>query len=111
MTRHLSVAAIQSAFGQDMKANLDKVEAFIRVAAAQNAQVVLPPELFQSIYFPTRQDPKWFELAKPVGEHPSVRALQKLEPGVSKPGERARSADGVKREWVLCVSSRFVLPE
>lgn len=76
MTRHLSVAAIQSAFGHDMKANLDKVEAFIRVAAAQNAQVVLPPELFQSIYFPTRQDASWFETAYPVAEHPCVRALQ-----------------------------------
>ena len=31
--RHLSVAAIQSAFGHDMKANLDKVEAFTRTAA------------------------------------------------------------------------------
>ena len=76
MTRHLSVAAIQSAFGHDMKANLDKVEAFIRVAAAQNAQVVLPPELFQGIYFPTRQDAMWFETAYPVAEHPCVRALQ-----------------------------------
>jgi len=78
VTRHLSVAAIQSAFGHDMKANLDKVEAFIRVAATQNAQVVLAPELLQSIYFPTRQDPKWFETAYPVTEHPCVRALQSI---------------------------------
>ena len=78
MTRTLSVAAIQSAFGHDMKANLDKVEALICDAAEQNAQVVLPPELFQGIYFPTRQDPKWFETAYGVGEHPCVRALQKI---------------------------------
>ena len=78
MTRHLSVAAIQSAFGHDMKANLDKVEALIYDAAKQNAHVILPPELFQNIYFPTRQDPKWFETAYGVGEHPCVRALQKI---------------------------------
>ncbi len=77
MTRHLSVAAIQSAFGHDMKANLDKVEAFTRTAAKQKAQIVLPPELFQGIYFPTRQDPKWFETAYPVAEHPCVHGLQK----------------------------------
>jgi len=78
VTRHLSVAAIQSAFGHDMKANLDKVEALICDAAKQNAQVILPPELFQNIYFPTRQDPKWFETAYATGEHPCVRALQKI---------------------------------
>ncbi len=47
-------------------------------AAEQDAQVILPPELFQGIYFPTRQDPKWFETAYGVGEHPCVRALQKI---------------------------------
>ncbi len=78
MTRTITVAAIQSSFGPDMKANLDKVEAFVCDAAKENAQVILPPELFQGIYFPTRQDPKWFETAYGVGEHPCVRALQKL---------------------------------
>ena len=78
MTRPLSVACLQASFGQDMKANLDKVEALACEAAAQNAQVILPPELFQGIYFPTHQDPKWFETAYAVGEHPCVRALQTL---------------------------------
>lgn len=78
MTRSLSVACLQAAFGPDMKANLDKVEALACEAAAQGAQVILPPELFQGIYFPTRQDPKWFETAYGVGDHPCVRALQTL---------------------------------
>jgi len=78
VTRSLSVAAIQSAFGQDMMANLDKVEALVCDAAKENAQVILPPELFQGIYFPTTQDPKWFETAYGVGEHPCVRAFQKI---------------------------------
>jgi N-carbamoylputrescine amidase len=78
VTRSLSVASLQAAFGPDMKANLDKVEALVCEAAAQGAQVILPPELFQGIYFPTRQDPKWFETAYGVGDHPCVRALQTL---------------------------------
>src|SRR5690606_35667202 len=78
VTRSLSVACLQAAFGPDMKANLDKVEALVCEAAAQGAQAILPPELFQSIYFPTRQDPKWFETAYGVGDHPCVRALQTL---------------------------------
>jgi N-carbamoylputrescine amidase len=77
-SRMLSVAAVQSAFGSDMKANLDNVESLVCDAAKQNAQVILPPELFQGIYFPTRQDPKWFETAYGVGDHPCVRALQKI---------------------------------
>ena len=78
MAREMTVAAIQAAFSPDMSSNLEKVEALAREAASQSAQVILPPELFQSIYFPTRQDPKWFETAFPVGEHPCVRTLSAL---------------------------------
>lgn len=77
-SRMIAVAAIQSTFSADMMENLDKVEALICDAAAQNAQVILPPELFQGIYFPTQQDPKWFETAYPAAEHPCVRTLQKI---------------------------------
>ncbi len=78
MTRALTIAAIQASFGADRQANLDKVEALVADAAAQGAQIVLPPELFQDIYFPTRQDPKWFETAARLDEDQAVRALSKL---------------------------------
>jgi N-carbamoylputrescine amidase len=76
--RIITVAAIQASFGHDMTANIATVEGLAREAARQGAQVVLPPELFQGIYFPTHQDPKWFETAYPVTEHPCVLALAKL---------------------------------
>jgi N-carbamoylputrescine amidase len=76
--RSITVAAIQASFGPDMMANIAKVEDLAREAARQGAQIVLPPELFQGIYFPTHQDPKWFETAYPVTEHPCVLALAKL---------------------------------
>jgi len=76
--RLLTVAAIQASFGPDVKANIAKTEGLVREAAKAGAQLVLPPELFQGIYFPTRQDPKWFATAYPVREHPAVLALQKL---------------------------------
>ncbi len=53
--RRLTVAALQAAFGHDMKANIAKTEGLIREAARSGAQIVLPPELFQGIYFPTHQ--------------------------------------------------------
>jgi N-carbamoylputrescine amidase len=76
--RTLKVAAIQAGFGADMAANIAKVETLVRQAAKQGAQVILPPELFQGIYFPTRQDPKWFATAYPASEHPAVKAMQAL---------------------------------
>jgi N-carbamoylputrescine amidase len=76
--RSITVAALQAAYCPDMKANIAKTEALIREAAKRGAQVILPSELFQSIYFPTQQDPKWFATAYPLQEHPCVLALQKL---------------------------------
>jgi len=81
--RNITVAAIQSSFGPDMAANIAKIEGFVREAAARGAQVILPPELFQGIYFPTRQDPKWFATAFAVAEHPCVRALSALAKDLS----------------------------
>jgi N-carbamoylputrescine amidase len=76
--RSITVAAIQTSYGHDLDANIAKTEAFVREAARGGADVVLPSELFQGIYFCTRQDPKWFETAFPVDAHPCVSALQKL---------------------------------
>jgi N-carbamoylputrescine amidase len=76
--RAITVAAIQTSYGQDIKANIAKTEAFVREAAKRGADVILPSELFQGIYFPTRQDPKWFATAYPATEHPCVLALKAL---------------------------------
>jgi N-carbamoylputrescine amidase len=76
--RILTVAAIQTAYGHDMAANVAKTAGFIREAARQGAQVILPSELFQGIYFCTQQDPKWFEAAYPAAAHPCVLALKEL---------------------------------
>jgi N-carbamoylputrescine amidase len=76
--RTITVAAIQTSYGPDMRANIAKTAAFVREAARSGAQVVLPSELFQGVYFCTRQDPKWFDTAFPVSEHPCVLAMQKL---------------------------------
>ncbi len=76
--RTLTVAAIQTSYGNDIGANIAKTEAFVREAAKRGAEVVLPSELFQGIYFCTKQNPKWFETAFPATEHPCVLALKKL---------------------------------
>ena len=78
MARTLTLGAIQAAYGDDPAANIAKTAGLIREAAKRGADVILPSELFQGIYFPTRQDPKWFATAYPATEHPCVLALKAL---------------------------------
>jgi N-carbamoylputrescine amidase len=78
MSRTLTLAALQAAYGQDMAANIAKTEALIREAAAKGAQVILPSELFQGPYFCVAQEERWFATAYPWREHPCVTALAPL---------------------------------
>jgi N-carbamoylputrescine amidase len=78
MTRHLRFAVLQAAFGEDLGRNLKTVERLVRDAAADGAQVILAPELFQGPYFCKTEDVKWFASAYPYKEHPAIRALAPL---------------------------------
>ena len=86
MARTISVAAIQTAYGEDMDANIAKTIAFVREAASKGAQVILPSELFQGPYFCVSQEEKWFGTAYPWREHPCVTALQPVQTRASTPG-------------------------
>ncbi len=76
MPRSVTVAALQTHYGSDLKDNIARTVALIEQAAQQGAQIILPSELFQGPYFCTTQEEKWFETAFPVAEHPCVTALQ-----------------------------------
>ena len=49
--RITTVAAIQMGCGSDVKENIEKASELIREAAAQGAQVILPPDLIESPNF------------------------------------------------------------
>ncbi len=75
----LVVSALQLPLGSaDEAENIAAVTALIEVAAAQGAQVILPPELFSGPYFCSIADEAHFALARPVAEHPAVVAMQAL---------------------------------
>ena len=78
MTRTIRVAAIQASFGMDLDKNVARVAELVREAAAQGAQVILPPELFQGPYFCVAQEERWFKEAHPWRTHPCVTALAPL---------------------------------
>jgi N-carbamoylputrescine amidase len=75
MARLVRVAAIQTSYGLDLQANIDKTIAFIEEAAKQGAHIILPSELFQGPYFCTTQDERWFETAFPALTHPCVTQI------------------------------------
>ncbi|MGQ0661060.1 N-carbamoylputrescine amidase [Sphingosinicella sp.] len=74
----LNVAALQLAFTDDVDANIRNVSELVREAAGKGAKVVLPPELFEGLYFCRTQDEALFANAKPAAEHPAVKAMQAL---------------------------------
>jgi N-carbamoylputrescine amidase len=75
MTRPLTVAAIQAAFGDDEAVNIAYVAEQVRVAAARGADLVLPPELFCGPYFCKTQDEREFARASRWQDHAAVQAL------------------------------------
>ncbi len=77
--RTLTVAALQLSLNhRDEAENIAAVSALIADAAAQGAQLILPPELFSGPYFCQQEDEAQFALAHPTAQHPSVIAMQNL---------------------------------
>jgi len=79
MARTVTVAALQlDLSSHDEGENIAAVSALVEDAAGKGAQIVLPPELFSGRYFCQVEDEALFALARPVAEHPSVKAMQAL---------------------------------
>ncbi|MBW8295784.1 N-carbamoylputrescine amidase [Sphingopyxis sp.] len=78
MTRTITVAALQLPLPGPVQRNIEAVTALVADAAAQGAQIILPPELFEGPYFCQAEDEALFASARPTAEHPSVIAMQAL---------------------------------
>lgn len=70
--RKVTVAAVQMTYG--LAQAVEQVEA----AAAQGAQIILLPELFENWYFCQEKNYENYHLATSLDENPAVRALQKV---------------------------------
>jgi N-carbamoylputrescine amidase len=74
----IKVATLQLALSDDVSENIARVSELVREAASRGAQVVLPPELFESHYFCQVEDEGLFARAQPTDRHPAVLAMRKL---------------------------------
>ena len=59
-------------------ANVDRAERLVRDAVGRGAQVVLLPELFESLYFCRTENPAHFDLARPFEGNPLIERFAAL---------------------------------
>lgn len=75
---NITVAAVQMYCNRTREENIATADQLMRQAAAQGAQVILLPELFETWYFCQERNYNSYELAKSVEENPAVLHFQKL---------------------------------
>ncbi len=76
--RNLTVACVQMCMQQEVEANIATADRLLRQAAAQGAQVVLLPELFERPYFCQERCYAYYRFAAPVMENAAVQHFQKV---------------------------------
>jgi N-carbamoylputrescine amidase len=73
----VQVALLQLSCGEDVAANVDKTEQYIREAAAKGAQIVCLQELFDAQYFPQFVEVRGYAYAQPLPSSTTQR-MQRL---------------------------------
>ena len=74
----VTVAATQMACSWNVDDNVDRAEVLVREAAAAGANIILLQELFETPYFCIDEQSAHFDLARPLGEQPTVDRMQTL---------------------------------
>jgi N-carbamoylputrescine amidase len=74
----ITLATIQLSLTADRDHNVAKVIDRVEAAAAQGAQIILIPELFESLYFPQLERGEFFGLANSIEDHPFIHQFQSL---------------------------------
>lgn len=76
--RNVSVAAIQMRMSGQVEDNIKKADKMVREAAAQGADIILLPELFERPYFCQERRYDYYSFATPVMENAAVRHFMKV---------------------------------
>ena len=89
--RKVKVAAVQMRCTRDVNANIANAEGLVRKAAADGAQIILLPELFERQYFCQERQYEYYEFAKPVEENDAVKHQGCAHTADMQRSRRARS--------------------
>lgn len=76
--RNVTVAAVQMRCGREAGENIAKAEKMVREAAAEGANVILLPELFERQYFCQERRYDYYKFAKPTAENDAVRHFRPI---------------------------------
>lgn len=76
--RNVTVAAIQMKCNGTREENIENAVRFVEKAAKKGAKVILPPELFETMYFCQEKQYEYYKLALPVEENEAVKKMQKV---------------------------------
>ncbi|PYE51925.1 N-carbamoylputrescine amidase [Deinococcus yavapaiensis] len=76
--RTVKLAVVQMSMTDVLQENVAKAERFVREAAAEGANVILVPELFENLYFCQAEREEFFSLAHEVDGHPFLGRFQDL---------------------------------
>ena len=76
--RNVKYAGIQMQCSRSVEENIAKADKMVREAAANGAQIILLPELFERQYFCQERRYDYYAFATPVDENPAVKHFQKL---------------------------------
>ncbi len=74
----VKVSAIQMQMAENKSKNIKKAENFVHQAHINGAQIILLPELFESLYFCKDMDEKHFSLASPLKHNPLIEHFSML---------------------------------
>ncbi len=74
----VKVAALQSRFDLKRDPNVKRMKEMVKEAAGKGAQIILPPELFESHYFCKEEKDEFFALAQPLEGHPTIKEMSEL---------------------------------
>lgn len=74
----VKVAAVQMRCAPTVEENLQHAEALVREAAANGAQIILLPELWERPYFCQQRRYDFYQYALPAEENPAVRMGKRL---------------------------------
>ena len=96
--RKVKVAAVQMRCTENVNENIANAERLVRKAAADGAQIILLPELFERQYFCQERQYEYYEFAKPVEENDAVKHFAKVaeELKVVLPDSHRKRADPLR---------------
>ena len=76
--RQVTVAAVQMYCNRSREENIAAADRLVREAAANGAQIVLLPELFETWYFCQERNYASYQLATAVSENPAILHFQRV---------------------------------